>query len=64
MIYSINIHRKFWNHIKECVKMINTIKEFVSDNTDFVRKEFEKLFILRLVSAIFLDFCNIIPMTI
>ena len=64
MIYFINIHRKFWSHIKECEKMINTIKEFVSDNTDFVRNEFEKLFILRFVSAIFLVFCNIIPMTI
>ena len=64
MIYSINICRKFWNHIEECVKMFHTIKEFASDNSDFVRNEFEKLFIVRLVSDIILVLCKIIPMTI
>ena len=64
MIYSINICRKFWNHIKVCVKMFHTIKEFASDNSDFVRKEFEKLFIVRLVSDIILVLYKIIPMTI
>ena len=64
MIYTTYIFRKFWNHIKECVMMIHEIKEFTDDNSDFIRNEFEKLFIVRLVSAIILVFCKIIPMTI